>query len=419
MGAWASFHGNRVQPIPHGVYCRFVNRRSLPVLLAAFSMLAPFSIDTIFPAFSRLQEEFGVGVAGTQQLISMYILAFAVASLLHGPLSDALGRKPVIVVSLVVYSLASVASMWAPTFETLVALRAVQGISAGAGSTIGRAIVRDVYEGPEAQRIMSIIMMIFGLAPALAPIVGGALLSVGPWQGIYLFLCVFSVLLMVSTLVFLPETHPKERRVPLRLGALAADVARVGLNWRFLAVAMCGALAFSGMFLYIGSAAIVVTDLMGKGEQDFWMLFVPLIGGMMVGSFISSRLAGRVSQVRLVTVAFRAALAAAALNVLVAFLWQNAAPTLMVLTPGLIGLSVATMFPALQLAAIDMFPDARGAAASVSGFSSLIVNAATAGALAPFITSSFLVLASAALVFVAVGFGLSRVCVAHNLLNSK
>lgn len=196
----------------------------LLVILAGLGMVGPFSIDTIFPAFQQMEPDLGVSALALQQLVSVYLLAFAVMSLFHGPLSDALGRKPVVLAGGVLYVLASIGCAVAPNLSWLLVGRAVQGLSAGAGQIISRAMVRDIFSGDFAQRVMSHIAMIFGLAPAAAPIVGGWLLSAGNWRGIFWFLTAYGAALFVLVLVALPETHPPQARTPLRLGPLAAGL---------------------------------------------------------------------------------------------------------------------------------------------------------------------------------------------------
>ena len=134
-------------------------------MLAGLGMVGPFSIDMVFPAFAQMQVQFGVNEVAMQQVVSVYLLAFAVMSLFHGSLSDALGRKPVIIVGGVIYIIAAIGCALAPSLWVLLVFRAIQGMSAGAGQIVSRAIVRDLYQDADAQRMMAQISMIFGLAP--------------------------------------------------------------------------------------------------------------------------------------------------------------------------------------------------------------------------------------------------------------
>ena len=152
----------------------------VPLILAGLSMLGPFSIDTPFPAFPAMARDFDVTSADMQLVVSAYLVAFGLMSPFHGPLSDALGRKPVIIGGVVLYAAASIGCALSPDLATLLVFRVLQGLSAGGGVIVSRTIIRDVYEGPEAQRLMSRVMLIFGIAPAIAPVIGGCCCSWAP-----------------------------------------------------------------------------------------------------------------------------------------------------------------------------------------------------------------------------------------------
>ncbi|KGN39036.1 multidrug effflux MFS transporter [Knoellia subterranea] len=374
----------------------------LTLVLASMSMLGPFSIDTPFPAFAQMRSEFGVGVDEMQLVVSAYMLAFAVMTPFHGPLSDAIGRKPVIIGALVSYAVASVACALAPNLQVLLVFRVLQGLSAGGSTIIGRTIIRDLFDGVEAQRVMSHVMMIFGLAPAVAPVVGGLLLGVGPWPTIFWFMGIFAVIVAVIVLVTVPETHPPERRRPLRLCPMLRDVATVARSGRFERMSWAITLVFAGQFIYIGGAAIFVVDLLGKGEGDFWMLFVPMISGVVLGSWISGRMAGRISTNRLVAGAFAFSLAAALVNVGLTAAFGPVLPWA-VIGQSLIAIGTGVAFPTIQVALLDVFPEMRGAAASVAGVMPLATNAVIAAVLTPLVTDSVLTLAVTSLVLIVLG----------------
>ena len=191
-----------------------ISRARLAMILGALAMLGPFSIDTIFPAFAVMERELGVGRLAMQQTISVYLLGYAGMSLVHGPLSDALGRRPVILWGIAIFALASVGCALAESLPVLLGFRALQGLAEGVGLIVGRAVVRDALQGDDAQRLMSHISMIFGIAPAIAPIIGGWILGWSNWQAIFWFLTAFALLLMASTAVGLPESHPADARMP-------------------------------------------------------------------------------------------------------------------------------------------------------------------------------------------------------------
>ncbi len=236
-----------------------------------------------------------------QLVVSVHLLAFAVMSILHGPLSDALGRKPVMVAGVLAYALGSVGCAVSTSLPMLLAFRVVQGLSAGGGVIVSRTVVRDMFAGPQAQRLMSRVAMIFGLAPAVAPVVGALILQVSRWPGIFVLLTGVGALLALLVTAVLPETHPPERRTPLSVRSVLAGLAEVGRRPSFHRVAWAGSFFFGGQLLYLGAAAIFVVDLLPKGELDFWMFFVPMITGFVAGSWLSARAAGRVTGRHLVS----------------------------------------------------------------------------------------------------------------------
>ena len=380
----------------------------IPFVLAMLSMIGPFSIDTPFPAFAQMGEALDVTAGELQLVVTAYMLAFAAMSVFHGPLSDAIGRKPVIVWSLAAYAVASVACAFAPTLEWLLVGRVVQGLAAGGSTIVSRTIIRDLFDGVEAQRMMSQVAVIFGLAPAIAPVVGGLLVQVGPWQTVFWFMAALALLLLAGSLALLPESHPPERRVPLRVGEVVAGLLAVVSVPAFHRMAWAGTLVFAAQFLYIGGAAIFVVDLLGEGELDFWKLFVPMIGAMVVGSVLSGRLGRLVTSTQLVSVGYAVSGAGALLGVVVALTpagevlpWAAAGVALIALGNGL-------AFPNIQLLMLDLVPTRRGAVMSAGSFVTLVVNAASAALLAPYAGRSVLGFAVAAAVCVLLGWACWR-----------
>ncbi len=374
----------------------------LTLVLAGMAMLGPFSIDTPFPAFAQMRGEFGVGVDEMQLVVSAYMLAFAVMTPFHGPLSDAVGRKPVVVGALVAYTVASIGCALSPSLPVLLVFRVLQGLSAGGATIIGRTIIRDLFDGAEAQRVMSRVMMIFGLAPAIAPVIGGLLLGLGPWPTIFWFIGAFALVLAAIVAVVVPETHPRERRRPLRLGPMLRDLTHVARDGRFERMGWAITLVFAGQFIYIGGAAIFVVELLGKGEGDFWQFFVPMISGVILGSWVSGRAAGSVSSRRLVTWSFAVSVLAAVANVVLALAFGPSLPWAVV-GPSLIAVGTGAAFPTIQVALLDLFPHVRGAAASVAGVMPLATNALVATAVTPRVTGSVATLALTSLALVVLG----------------
>ncbi len=379
-------------------------RRLLAPLLAALAMLGPFSIDTIFPAFDAIARDLHASPFAMQQTISVYLIAYALMSLLHGPFSDALGRRRVILVSLIVFVLASIGCALSGSIEELLAYRALQGFSAGAGQIVGRAIIRDCFDGIEAQKLMSTVSMIFGIAPAIAPIIGGWVIAFARWPMIFWLLAAFTLLLWLACLALLPETHPHERRNVLSGRALLTNYRKIFGDRAFYPLALAGSLNFNALWIYISSAPAIVLGLLRLDAQQFAWLFVPAISGLMLGAFLSGRLAGRLSAASTVRLGYMIMLAAGIINLVVAFALPEPRVPWSVLPIGLHAIGIGINFPTLTLLLLDRFPQHRGAVSSVQAFVSLVINATVAGVLSPLLSGSMRWLALGALLSTALGF---------------
>jgi len=383
---------------------RMPSLRTLALLLAGLSMFGPFSIDTIFPAFPAMRGDLGADPAAMQQTIAVYLIAYALMSIVHGPLSDAVGRRAVILGGLAVFVVASVGCALSTDLPTLLAFRALQGLSAGVGLIVGRAVIRDVLQGDDAQRLMSQVMMIFSIAPAIAPIIGGWLLGFGRWPLIFWFLVAFSLVLLVVTWLWLPETHPRERRISLAPRRLLRDYVAIVANRRFQRIAAAGAFNFSALFLYIASTPVFVVDVLGLNERQFGWFFVPMISGMMIGSWVSGRAAGRITGTRLANIGFACSGVAMVLNVAYNLLVDQPAIPWAVMPAMLNAFGIALTFPILTLAILDMYPRQRGSASSLQAFTGLVLNAAVAGLLSPLVSHQPLLLAATSAGFMLVGW---------------
>ncbi len=381
-----------------------MNLRRLALLLAGLAMFGPFSIDTIFPAFPAIGAEFGADKLAMQQTISVYLVAYALMSLVHGPLSDILGRKRVILAGLVVFALASVGCALATSLPMLLAFRALQGLSAGVGLIVGRAVIRDVLHGDDAQRLMSQVSMIFGAAPAIAPVIGGWLLGWGRWPLIFWFLVGFSALLLLATWRWLPETLPREARLKPAPRRLLRDYAWIFLNPRFQRLAAAAAFNFGALFLYIASAPAFVLDLLKLDERQFGWFFIPMISGMMLGAWTSGRTAGRIRGTHLANIGFACSGVAVLANVAYTQLFPHPTLPWAVMPMVLNAFGVALVFPIVTLAILDMYPRQRGSASSSQAFTALVVNAVIAGVLSPLLSHDARHLALAAAAFVATGW---------------
>jgi len=379
-------------------------RRLLAPLLAALAMFGPFSIDTIFPAFPAIEADLHASPFAMQQTISVYVFAYALMSLLHGPLSDALGRRRVIIAGVLMFALASIGCALAGSIGTLLTFRALQGISAGAGLIVGRAIIRDCFDGVEAQRLMSTVSMIFGIAPAIAPIGGGWVIGVAHWPMIFWLLAAFALALGAACQAWLPETHPVERRLALSMAELGRTYRMILADRAFFPLALAGSLNFNALWIYIASAPAVVLDLLKLDAQHFAWLFVPAISGMMLGAFLSGRLAGRLTAGATVRLGYGIMLGAACINLIVCWIFPEPRLPWSVLPIGLHAIGIGVNFPTLTLLLLDRFPNHRGGVSSMQAFVSLVISAVIAGMIAPLMSGRMSTLALGALASTVAGF---------------
>ncbi len=371
-----------------------MSRRSVPlglaVLLGALSMLSPFSIDTFFPSFRAMQAEFGIGPLEMQQALTAYLVPFAFTALVHGPLSDALGRRPVVLWGIGIYSCASLACVFAPGYSTLLLFRAAQGMTAGVGMAVGRAVIRDRFQGPDAQRLMSAVTMVFSIAPAVAPVVGGWIHVWLGWRAVFGFLALFGVALWIAALLLLRESHPPALRVPLHAGSLAATSWRIARDPRFLPLALAAGLSFSAALLYVGSAPAIVFDHWRLPETAFAALFVPIVLGFMGGAWASGRLAGRWRPDRQVLTGYAVSIVAAAAALLLHASVEAPPRLAQQASIALISFGIQLSFPPITLRMLDMFPRVRGSVASVQSFVGLLLGSTTIGVVAPLLQRSML-----------------------------
>jgi DHA1 family bicyclomycin/chloramphenicol resistance-like MFS transporter len=380
----------------------------IAALLAALAMLSPFSIDTFYPSFPAISAEFSLTSWEIQQTITIYMLPFALMTLIQGPLSDALGRRPVVLVGLLIYSIASIACVFAPSFAFLLAFRAVQGMSAGVGMAVGRAIIRDLHEGPQAQKLMATISMIFGIAPAIAPVLGGWIHVWFGWRYVFGFMVITGVSLVVLSYLLLPETHPSERRAKLHISSLARTVGRIASNRQFMLYALALGVTFSAMITFIGAAPAIVMGHWKLQETQFAYLFVPLIIGIMGGGFLSGRLAGRLDGKRQIAIGYALTLAGGVLSVLLHAVSDNAPILAQQVLITVVAVGVQLMMPIFALRMLDLFPEVRGSAASVQSCVMLGTGAIFIGAVVPAISHSMIALSMGCLAAALLGFILWR-----------
>ena len=385
-------------PPPPPSHMRVLSAGALAATLAALSMLGPFSIDAYLPAFPNIQATLHASAIEVQQSLTFYMLSFACMVLWHGALSDAFGRRNVILVSLVTFTIGTLGCAAAHTVQYLWVFRILQGVSAGAGVVVGRAIIRDLYADAAAARLLSMVTMIFSIAPAIAPILGGWVVTLFDWRAIFLALLAYSVLLFIYCYRRLPETLPKEKRQPFNPRFLLHSYGEILRSPLFHMKSGVVALNFAGLFLYISSAPVFLPKHLGLGPGQFGWLFIPAVSGIFLGALAANRIAGKMTFSRQIGIGFCFLLAASIFNL-----------SYHALMPASLPWSVAPMFvyafgmslvaPGATLLALDLFPHIRGTVASCQSFAVTLLGAMVAGVIAPFLSHSVLWLAAGQMAF--------------------
>jgi MFS transporter, DHA1 family, multidrug resistance protein len=342
-------------------------------VLAALSWIGPFCIDAYLPSLPSISKDLHASMAQVQQTMTAFLLVFSVMSLCHGAISDAYGRRRLTLISLSVFLVASIGCAFSNSVHLLMILRGLQGGTAGAGMIVGRALVRDLFEGAAAQRLMSHVATFFTIAPVLAPVLGGWLQVWFGWRSVFVFMAALSGFLLLSCWKALPETLPVESRKRLETVFLARSYWKVLTMPAFLMA--CGSMAFTsvGFFIYILGAPIFLMKHLKLQETQFIYLFLPISLGMIIGAAISGRFAGKISGRQTIFAGYVVMAIAAVGNVLLCLLLPPSVPwSLVPVFVYVIGMSIAS--PSMTLLTLDLFPEQRGLAASCQGFISLSAN---------------------------------------------
>jgi len=374
----------------------------LALLLAALATLGPFAVDSYLPAFPNIQETLHATPLEVQQTLTAYMLSFGVMMLWHGALSDAFGRRNIVLGSLAVFAVATLGCAASHSVQYLWAFRILQGISAGAGVVIGRAIVRDIYSGASATRLLSLVTMIFSIAPAIAPILGGWIVKFFDWRAIFNSLFFYIVALLWVSYKYLPETLPVVKRIPFKPHFLWHSYMQMFRSPVLQLKAGAMAFNFAGMFLYVAAAPAFVTQHLKLGTDQFGWQFVPSVAGIFFGALVANRMAGRIAIPSQVRIGFVFLIGSSFVNVAYHAFFPPAFPWSVVpLFFYTFGMSIVS--PGVTLLMLDMFPHIRGFVASYQSFSVMMLASVVSGVVAPALSHSALWLAIGQMGFTVAG----------------
>jgi DHA1 family bicyclomycin/chloramphenicol resistance-like MFS transporter len=377
----------------------FLNPRIL--ILASLTALAPFAIDTYLPAFEVMEYDLATNSNFIQQTLTFYLVPYTIMTIFHGAISDSIGRIKTIKYGMSLFILGSIGCAFATSIEMFWISRLIQGVGAGAGNVVARAMVRDLYSGATAQKVMATIQIIFGIAPAIAPMVGGLLLGIS-WQAIFIFLIIYSVLITFFSVNYLPETISKQNRLPFNFESVLNRYKDLLNDKNYIFLILAVSFNFSAFFLYVLSSPIFLMQHLNLSSSQFGYLFIPTVTGMILGSFISKKTAGIISPARMLKIAYLWMLLITTFNLIFCLFF----PSILFVNIGLIAfynIGMAAAMPLISIKALDCFPKARGTAASGQAFSQMLVSSFVAGLVIPIIWGSLATLAIGMLVIFFLG----------------
>lgn len=276
-------------------------RLGLALILSMLGILAPLNIDMYLPAFPAIADELDAHVSLVQLSLTACLIGLAAGQIVVGPFSDAVGRRKPLIISVILFALASVLCAIAPNIETLIAARFVQGFTASGGVVLSRAVVSDVFTGREMTKFFALLMVINAVAPMAAPIAGGAILALpfAGWETIFYFLGLLGVIMVIVVTLRLPETLPPEQRVPSSIGHSVRTMGSLFNERPFIGYALVVGLIHGGSFAYVAGTPFVYQEIYGVSPQTFSVLFGINGMAMILGSFIIGKFGGIVSEHRL------------------------------------------------------------------------------------------------------------------------
>lgn len=351
----------------------------LAIILGTLSAFGPLSIDMYLPALPTIAEDFATETSVVQQTLPVFFIGLALGQTFYGPIADRVGRRMPLLFGCGLYLLACIGCALAPTIQSLIFLRFAQALGACAGVVIARSIVRDLFDQQESARMYSFLMLVMGLAPITAPLIGGQLLLYFGWRAIFITLSGFGLLCFLLVTFILPETLPAERRTRAGLGAALRSYGEILVNRSYMGYAIAGGLASSAMFAYISGSSFVFIELNGIVPERFGLLFGTNAVGLIAAAQLNRWLLTRFQGVQILKTTLLFTAATGLLLVGVTATGVGGFPAMLVVlffciaSTGLVG-------PNSTAAAMEPYPQRAGSAAALLGAIQFILGAG-AGAL--------------------------------------
>ncbi|WP_068248786.1 multidrug effflux MFS transporter [Tritonibacter horizontis] len=336
------------------------------LILGLLSAVGPFAIDTYLPAMPAITAALGTDVAATQLTLTAYFVAFGVVQLFYGPWSDQVGRKMPLYAGLVIFTAATVGCAMAPGIGWLIAFRALQGVGGAVLMVVPRAVIRDMHTGPQATRLMALVMLVISISPMLAPLAGSGLLAVGDWRLIFWVLSIAAVLSLLLTATALPETLAAEKRVPVNISNLWQGSKILFRDPVFMGLTFIGGFGFASFMVFIASAAFVYSGQFGLSATGFSLAFAINAVGFFAASQAAGPLGEKLGVLRVIRLA---ALGFAGFSGLLLLVGLSGFASLPVIVAGLFcaNACLGLIIPTTMVMALDPHGEIAGLASSLGG----------------------------------------------------
>lgn len=359
----------------------------MALLLGLLAAVGPFAVDMYLPALPHIATDLGTTEAGAALTLTSYFLTFGVAQMIYGPMADAVGRKPPLLIGVSIFLVATIAAALAPSIGWLIAARAVQGLGAATLMVVPRAVIRDMATGPAAARMMAAIMIVIAISPMLAPLTGSLVMAWGSWREIFAVLAVVALLSLGLILFVLPETLHGEHRRPVRLAQMLAGARRLVTDRGFMGLTMIGGFGLSSFFVFLSTASFVYTRQYGLGATGFSVAFAVNAIGFFTASQFAGPMAARYGMERVISLAITGFLVLTL--VLTGLVWAGA-DALPLVVGGLLlaNACLGLVIPTAMVMSLDPHPDIAGLASSLGGTIQMLTGGAMIAVTGPFMQNN-------------------------------
>ncbi|EIJ42893.1 drug resistance transporter, Bcr/CflA subfamily [Beggiatoa alba B18LD] len=346
------------------------------MILAACVALGPLSTDMYLPSLPMLVGVFSTSIDQVQLTLSVFLFGFAVGQLIYGPLADRFGRKPIMLLGMFIFTVATIICIFVQTIDGLIICRFFQAIGGCVGPVLGRTVVRDIYGAVKAAKMLSYIATAMALAPAFAPIIGGYLATWFSWHAVFVLLSIYGVLMLWLVWAYVPETRPEESQAVLNPLIILKNYTVLVLNRQYNGYVLCCSFAYGGLFAFISGSSFVLIDFLGVEKQHFGYFFGVIIIGYMAGTLIAGRFSLRWGINRLVLLGV-VLMTGAGLTMVTAAILQIYTVWVVILPMMFFSAGGGIVMPQAMAGALAPFPEMTGTASALFGFTQSMMAALT------------------------------------------